>query len=184
MRKYFTRLYWHKIYIKVVKNDGTPEALALGLALGVFAGFFVPTGGQIVVAVALAFFFKANKLLSVMGTMITNPYTGPIFIPIECWIGAIIIGKPLSFHTIKAKFSAFMDTPTWIGIMELGGDFLIPLLIGGVVFSIIFSIPTYYLTLWLVRAHRRRKAAKLLQRQASFAAISETRRKKMEDTAS
>jgi len=134
------------------------------MALGVFAGFFVPTGGQIAIAIFLAIIFKANKALAITGTFITNPYTATFFMPAECWIGAIIMGSPLKMSEIEGNFSAFMGDPTWQGLLKLGAEFLIPLLIGGVVFSIIFSIPSYYLTLWLVNVYKGRRANKLLKK--------------------
>ncbi len=175
MWKYFKLPYWRKLYFKIVKQEGTPESLAMGLAIGVFAGFIVPTGGQIAVALALAFWFKSNKVLAVMGTMITNPYTATFFIPSECWVGAIIMGSPLEFSVISSEFNKLMEEPSWSNLMTLGGQFLIPLLIGGVVYSIIFSIPTYYLTLAWVKAHRRRKHERMQKRSAVQAASLSTR---------
>lgn len=173
MWKYFKWSTWRRIYFKVVKHEGTPESLAMGVALGVFAGFIVPTGGQMIIAVALAFMFKANKTLAVMGTLITNPYTAPFFMPAECWLGAIMMGDPLEFHVINMHFQKLLADPSWETLKSLGFDLLIPLLIGGAAFSVIFAIPSYYITLAWVRNHRRRKAEKMLKRNAVAPAAEE-----------
>ncbi len=164
MWKYFKWSTWRRLYFKVVKNEGTPESLAMGLAIGVFTGFLIPTGGQVIAALALAYLMKSNKILAAMGTFITNPYTATVSVPAQCWIGAIILGRPLTFAELSNRFGCLMAEPSWANFLELGEDLIIPLLLGGAVFAVVFSIPTYYLTLFWVKSHRRRKAAKQLKR--------------------
>lgn len=161
MWKYFKWSTWHRLYIKIVKNDGTPHSLAMGLAIGVFAGFIVPTGGQIIIAIALAWLLRCSKILAVMGTLITNPWTGPIFIPIECWIGGLLLGYDLSLPEITRQFGTLMTEPSFESLKNIGMELIFSLLLGGAVFSVIFSIPTYYLALACVKIYRRRKELKL-----------------------
>lgn len=174
MRKYMNKLYWQKLYCKVVKHGGTPESVALGLGIGVFCGFLIPTGGQILVALGLAFLLKANKVPAVLGTMVTNPYTATFFVPIQCWIGGYVIGDPLSLSTINANLSAFFADISWESLWSLGGELIISLLVGGAVFAVVFSIPAYYLSLWTVRAYRRRREERFLQRQSQQPARKST----------
>lgn len=166
MWKYFKLSAWRRLYFKVVRQEGTPESLAMGVAIGVFAGFLIPTGGQFVFALTLAFIFKANKALSLLGTMITNPYTAPFFVPAQCWIGAIALGSPLEFSEVSRKFGDLMTEPSWDLFMQLGGDLLFPLLLGGAIFAVVLSVPSYYLTLYWVKGHRRRKHERMLKRNA------------------
>ncbi|MGC1395339.1 MAG: DUF2062 domain-containing protein, partial [Coleofasciculaceae cyanobacterium] len=71
--KYF---YW-----RLVRLQGKPEALARGLACGVFAGLFPFAGSQTVLALLLAFLFRGNKILATVGPWISNPLTSvPIYL--------------------------------------------------------------------------------------------------------
>ena len=62
-------------YNRAVREKGTPEYVARGWAIGMFVGFAVPFGLQLVVSVPLAFLMKGSKLGSVVGTMTTNHFT-------------------------------------------------------------------------------------------------------------
>ena len=54
-------------YNKAVSEKGTPEYVARGWAIGMFIGFAVPFGLQLMVSVPLAFLLKGSKLGSVVG---------------------------------------------------------------------------------------------------------------------
>ena len=160
MWKYLRWSTWQRLTIKVVRNKGTPESLAMGLAIGVFAGFIIPTGGQILVALAIAYFFKANKILAAMGTMVNNPYTAPFLVPAQCWLGSLLLCDPLDFSEISRQIGAFLAGPSWVAFRQLGAGLLFPLLLGGAAFAVAFSLPAYYLTLAFVKYYRARKTRK------------------------
>ncbi len=172
MWKIFKWSTWHRWYIKIVKNEGTPHNLALGLALGVFAGFIIPTGFQIVFALALAWLFKGSKILAVTGTFITNPWTGPFFIAGECWVGSVILGYDLSIPNVTKQIGEILDAVDWTSLSSItamfkalagaiGLEVLLSFLLGGAVFAVVLSIPTYYLALVCVKLYRRRKELRL-----------------------
>jgi len=153
-------LSWRRLYCSVIKQEGSPESVAKGVALGIFVGFLMPVGGQIVVAVPLSFLIRANKILSVMFTMLTNPYTVPFIYPFQCWLGGWLIGSPLKFETVKAQFRGFFSEPSWTALLDLGGDFVAPFFAGGLAMAVAGAIPSYYFSLSLVRRRRARKAAR------------------------
>ncbi len=57
------------------RHEGTPSERARGLAVGVFSGCFPLFGFQIILGLFLARLLKANHLLAVGGTWISNPVT-------------------------------------------------------------------------------------------------------------
>ena len=167
MRKYFKWLSWRRVYCKIVKQEGSPESIARGLALGLFVGFAMPMGGQMIVAIPLAFLLKANKVLAVMGTVVTNPYTSLFIYPVQCWFGAQLMGAPLNLQELKAAFRALLADPTWAHFSSLGSGLIVPFFIGGFVFAVLSAVPTYYLSLYAVRAYRRRRALKRAKARVS-----------------
>jgi len=165
MRKYFSKGYWKRLRCKMTRQKGTPESQALGFAIGLFTGFAIPTGFQLIAALALAFAFKANKTLAIAGTMITNLYTAPFFMALQCWLGAAMLGEALTLATINQKVATLLAAPSWDAAWSLGSGFLWPLLLGGLVLSLAFSIPGYYATLWVARVQQSRRKEKLRLRR-------------------
>ena len=82
-------------YNKAVREKGTPEYIARGWAIGMFVGFAVPFGLQLVISIPLSFLMKGSKLGATVGTMATNHFTIFIIYPFQCWLGSRLIGNPL-----------------------------------------------------------------------------------------
>ena len=88
-------------YLRVTRQRGTPENIALGMAIGVFIGLLIPVG-QIVVAVLGATILKANRVTAFIGTWISNPATFMIIIPFYLAVGQKITGIRLRDY-VKLK---------------------------------------------------------------------------------
>jgi uncharacterized protein (DUF2062 family) len=171
MWKIFKWSTWHRWYIKIVKNEGTPHNLALGLALGVFAGFIIPTGFQIVFALALACFSRAARY-SRLPALHNQSLDRPFFIAGECWVGSVILGYDLSIPNVTKQIGEILDAVDWTSLSSItamfkalagaiGLEVLLSFLLGGAVFAVVLSIPTYYLALVCVKLYRRRKELRL-----------------------
>ena len=132
-------------YWRLVRLQGTPEALARGLACGVFAGLFPFAGSQTVLALLLAFLFRGNKILAAVGPWISNPITS---VPI--YVFNFQVGKwLLNDHSLNE-----LKLQSWEDVKELGIEILWPLLVGCVVVGLICAIASYILGLWLIRRVR------------------------------
>ena len=57
------------------RQEGTPAQRSIGMALGIFCGCFPLFGLQTLLGALLASVFKGNRLLAVLGTWISNPFT-------------------------------------------------------------------------------------------------------------
>ncbi len=144
--------YWgrwlRRLYQRVMAMKGTPEYLAKGLAVGVFAGCFPFLGFQILFGVSLAVLFRGHKLLAVAGTWVSNPFTYvPIFL-FNYKIGRLLLGsqEPLfedweSLHSIE-------------DIVGVGTEFALTLLLGCFVTGIISAVLAYFLSLRMIRSWR------------------------------
>ncbi len=63
----------------------------------------LPTFGiGIIFSLAFAVLLNANKAASVLGGLIMNPITSPIFLAISVFTGAFIMGK--DYNTINARW--------------------------------------------------------------------------------
>jgi len=135
--KYF---YW-----LLVRLRGQPEALARGIACGVFAGLFPFFGSQTLLAVLLAFLFRGNKILALVGPWISNPFTSVPIYAFNFYVGKWLIND----HT-----PTDINWHSWEDIKELGIEIIWPLFIGCVVVGLVCAIISYFLGLWLIRRVR------------------------------
>ena len=66
-------------YVRLLRLQSTPHALARGIGVGCFAGMFPLFGLQTAIALVLAIPLRGNKILAVAATWISNPFT---YVPI------------------------------------------------------------------------------------------------------
>lgn len=155
------------IYLRLTRLRGDPHELALGMALGIFAGMLPIIPLHIVVAVALALAFRASKITAAVGTCICNPVT---IYPVYRYaydLGSFILGfdhnaKTLSpvIETIRNEEFLHMIT----AILSTGGKVAAAFLLGGFTLGIIWAVPSYFIFLYFFKAfitwHKSRKLIK------------------------
>ena len=104
---------------------------------------------------ALAALLRVSPVTAFIGIQIGNPLTiGPIYIA-SYKVGQFLLyrGKPLVFpETFSFK--------AWICVLWQGG---VALQVGGVILAIPPAIVAYFLTLWIVQRHHRRKMERALR---------------------
>lgn len=142
-------------YLKVLRLDDPPERIARGVAIGVLMGILPTFGLGGFISFGLAFLFRANKIGSIFGTFIMNPITAPFF-----WTGSIILGSFLLHQDSTAILHKFQDESylkgagwTWLVFMA-----------GNIIISAVFTALSYYLTKNWIIGHRKKKAARLMER--------------------
>ena len=114
---------WQVIYRYICRSSKNPESLARGVGLGLFIGFLPAIGLQIILALLLARFLKANKLVAALGTLVTNPITAIPIGTFSLWLGDWILpGTNLSgFSTTSFKWSELLDSSSQLGLSYLLG---------------------------------------------------------------
>lgn len=123
--------------LKFIRLRGSPDEIAKGVALGIFIGMTPTLGLQMPLAVFFAFLFKENKLAAALGVWITNPVTAPVIYGLQYESGRLLLGLPrvglpeLTYESLKA----------------MGGEVLLPLCLGSLIFGIACSALSYALTL-------------------------------------
>lgn len=116
------------------------KAVATGVAIGLFFGMLPIFGFQIISAVAVALFLRANISAAVLATWITNPITFPGVLWFEKIFGDWIISTSLwkkSHLTINVQLPYFAKY----------GE---PLLVGSILSGIIASLTGFFIVtiLW------------------------------------
>ncbi|HJL19733.1 MAG TPA: DUF2062 domain-containing protein [Sandaracinaceae bacterium LLY-WYZ-13_1] len=163
--------WWSRLRGVVVNRilglNDTPHRIAWGVFLGFVVAFSPTVGFQMMLFVAVAAVFRANKVSGLPVVWITNPVT---VVPVywACWrVGAFVLGtdedpergrqiieRLMGADTgwtwgrlVEAAFWAELGATLW----ELGAE----LWLGGLLVGVVTGALAYPATLWGVRAYRR-----------------------------
>lgn len=170
---------------------GTPEQIARGVFAGAFTVFTPFFGLHFVVAAILAKMMRGSILAALLSTFIGNPLTYvPIaFISLQTGHFLLGTGERLAvddsifrkfgraagdlWHNFTALFTR--AEPHWHELSVFYQDVFLPWMVGGVIPGLICGAVCYYLSVPVIRAYQKRRAARLrkkmdkLRRQADAA---------------
>ncbi len=153
IKQYFKEKYnW--LHQKIVGEDASPEYVARGWAIGMFCGCLIPFGVQLMISIPLAFILKGSKIGATIGTLITNHFTIFVIYPVQCYFGAMLIGRPIAFDTVKNALSDVLLKQNWESLLNLSWDLLIAFFAGGAVFALVMTTITYFFVLRLLKKTR------------------------------
>ena len=148
---------------RLLAIDDPPERTALAFSIGVFIAFSPFLGLHTIMATAVAFLFRFNKIAIYSGTFINNPFLTLVPIIIVSYaVGAFVLGRPLNIpdeglellknpHLFSGDYYRRLFVQSW--------DIVWPFSVGAMVLSVVCSVLAYPLTLRALRAYRRRNEA-------------------------
>ncbi len=139
------------LYLRMLRIDDPPERIARGAAIGVFMGILPTFGFGALFAIVISFMLRANKAASIIGSMIMNPLTTPLF-----WTLSILIGSALLGEDASSMLARFKNE----GMIKGAGEAYMVFLLGNAIISTLFSGGIYFLIKAAIIRHRRRKALK------------------------
>lgn len=148
---------------RTVRLEGSPRAIALGLAIGIFVAFSPTIGFQMIIAAFLASMVRANPAPAIMAVWITNPltippiYAGTYYLGHRFWSGRpVAIREALSSLVRDLRRLEFYEiVPQFRQLLELGVDVLAPMFIGGAIIGLALATISYPITLVAVSRARR-----------------------------
>jgi uncharacterized protein (DUF2062 family) len=144
--------YFRDKFREVLKVKDSPHRIALAFALGVFMGISPLLGLHYIGAIFLAWLFRLNKLVAIVGVSVNNPWT--IF-PISTfcvWVGAKLIGIKQVLPGVDWKSLSLMNIISWLADFEnfiLVVKKLMPLIsaffVGSFVICTISAVISYFI---------------------------------------
>jgi len=159
----------------------SPHRVARGVFAGCLIGFLPLPGMQFLGAAGLAWLMRGNIFAALLGTFNSNPVTTPFFA-----VGAISLGHwmlgidtPLSaeaigqsfadagidlWHNVQALFGP--GVMHWEGLIQFWNAVYLPYFIGALGPGLLLSLGFYYLTIPLVTAYQKSRAAKFDENSA------------------
>ena len=154
---------FRKTVRRLLAIDDPPERTALAFSIGVFIAFSPFLGLHTIMATALAFIFRFNKVAIYTGTFINNPFLTLVPIIIASYaVGAFLMGRPLSLPESGLRLLKephLLTGSYWRELWVHAWDIVLPFSIGGMALSVVCSLAAYPLTLSILR-RRKREAVK------------------------
>jgi uncharacterized protein (DUF2062 family) len=143
---------------RLLAIDDPPERTALAFSVGIFIAFSPFLGLHTIMATALAFIFRFNKIAIYAGTFVNNPFLTLVPIVVASYaLGALLLGRPVR---LPEGGMALLTDPHlltreyWRELYAHAREILLPFSLGGMVLSVVCSLAAYPVTLKLLRARR------------------------------
>jgi uncharacterized protein (DUF2062 family) len=118
-----------------------PSEIAFAIALGNFVGILPILGLHTVIAVGLAYLFRLNIVIVFLGTQISNPISFPFILFLSAQIGNLMLSGSLLDLKLTTDLSVLKT-------------YIMPTVIGSIVFGLAVGSLSYFLTLTLARRFR------------------------------
>lgn len=144
---------------------GSPQQIALGLAVGVFVGFSPFWGMHMLIAAALATLLGANRPAAVAAVWLSNPLTVVPLYSLTYRVGHVFVpGEHKDSIAVLLRRVVVADGVPWWDLIErlriifrVGEEILIPLTIGGLLLGTFFGVVSYVVCRLLLTLLRRKK---------------------------
>jgi hypothetical protein len=138
-------------YNRFLSLTGKPEEIARAMALGVFIGVTPTIPLHTALVMVSCLIFRQNITAAMLGaTIISNPLTIPFLYLAAYELGVLVLGLGAN-PFVLADYGVR-------SILEIGWHILYPLMVGGVILAVLFTVPSYFITRHVVVKLRNRNA--------------------------
>ncbi|MBI6629242.1 DUF2062 domain-containing protein [Pontibaca salina] len=168
----WTRAF-HYVKHRLRRLPDSPERIARGIAAGVFTTFTPFYGLHFVIAALAARALRGNILAALMGTFFGNPLTYVPIGVIALKTGHFLSGTRFDERSHRSFGGKFADAwedlwsnflaiftdrvADWRGLHVFYDTIFFPYMIGGTIVGVLAGALTYYLTVPVIRAYKRRR---------------------------
>jgi len=161
------------VFYRLWRLSGSPHAIAIGCAAGVFIGFTPLYGMQFMLAGLLAWVLGGSILAAVLGTFVANPLSFPLIWFSTYKIGCIMLTGNLLGACgalpeglagwASAIFARLMDFSVETAIMLFQGVWPVvkPMVLGSLPLGALAAVATYIIVRQMVELRQRRRRERL-----------------------
>ncbi len=141
--------WWIDLYRKIAHIDDSPQRIALGFGLGVFAGILPGTGP--VAAVLLATLVRVNKVSALAGSVLTNTWLSLVIFLVSAKVGARVMN--VEWEALSQRSQKLFQDFSWQILWDKTNlEFLLPIFVGYILVGFMCGVVAYLLAmtfLWL-----------------------------------
>ncbi len=154
-------VYFRDKFRTIFLVKDSPRRIALAFAIGVFMGISPLLGFHYIIAFILAWTFRLNKLVAMVGVSVNNPWTILPISSFSVWFGAKLTGIQQVLPKIDWVSLSFMNIVSSLtdpdGLLRMTHE-LMPLLraffVGSFVICTLSAIASYFIIYRLVVRYR------------------------------
>jgi len=133
---------------KLFKINDSPQRVALGFGLGVFAGILPGTGP--LAALFLAFIFKANRASALAASLLSNTWLSLVTFILAIKIGSAIFN--ISWQGLKNEWVIVLNHWHWQDLFKASIlKILFPVICGYIIISLILGLVSYIAALLILK---------------------------------
>lgn len=150
----------------IFKVKDSPHRIAMAFAIGVFMGISPLLGLHYIGGFFLAWIFRLNKLVTLIGVSVNNPWTIVPISTFSVWIGARMMGikqvlpevdwKSITLTSIVSRFA---DMDSFIILIKQIMPLIAAFFVGSFAVCIVSAIASYFIIQFLVARYRKMQDA-------------------------
>lgn len=146
-----------ELYYKMVGEQASSTYIARGWAIGMFWGCICPFGLQLMCSIPTAFVLHGSKIGATLGTFITNHFSIFIIYPLQTYVGAILLGDPITYDEINSALQNVLKMQNFDALMATGTELVSAFFMGGALLTAIMTPITYFAVKYMVERFRKKK---------------------------
>ncbi|MDO8662702.1 MAG: DUF2062 domain-containing protein [Candidatus Omnitrophota bacterium] len=140
------------LYQKLFIINDTPQKIAAGFGIGVFAGI-LPGAGPLA-ALFLAFVFRVNRASALAGSILTNTWLSLVTFLLAIKTGSAIF--KVSWQGLKNDWSLLLTNWHWQNLFSVSLlKIILPVICGYLVISLILGLISYAALLLILKRRKR-----------------------------
>jgi hypothetical protein len=173
---------WGYVLRRVSRLSGSPHAVALGFAVGVFASFTPFMGFHFMIGFLLAYMLRGSLIASAFGTFVGNPLTFPFIWILTYRVGLFLLGMDVPEKiTIELPATAWwllFEDPNllWQQFWNQLWPLIRPMTVGGVPIGTVIGLLFYFPLRMAVSAYQNKRRERLAEAARTQRAGSNDRR--------
>jgi uncharacterized protein (TIGR03546 family) len=154
------RRWLHEHSLKLLAIRDTPEAIAGGVAIGIFFGFTPLFGLKTLLAIFFAWLTRSNIIAALLAGALHDVIL-PLMPVIYRWeydVGYWLLSHPHQWPPpLVRPHWEHQHWRSWLTILKVGRQ----LLLGGLICSFPFALLSYFITKQIVARHQKKKQAEM-----------------------
>lgn len=133
---------------QILAVKDSPRRIAASFAVGVFIGMSPLIGIHTLLGMAVAWQFRLNKFVTLIGVYVTNPWTIVPIYTFGTWLGVRLMGIDSIVPSID------WSSITFLGILGSLRPLVLPFVIGSTLIGLVSAVIGYFLVYFAVKSGR------------------------------
>lgn len=159
------RRRWKVLVLDLLGREESPDRVAAAIGLGVGIGFSPFVGTHLLLALALAFLLRLNKIDTLLGTLAGQVPTWGVVFPVGYRLGHLLLRhghrlRPMNLHALVRCDISCLLHPIETSRLVFGGRAFLPrlaaFLVGTTILATLLGLVAFFIARGVLRLYHRR----------------------------